>query len=493
MDILNLKIGSSLKNGMYIIEKILLRSHYFFCYEGTSLDTHSKYFQKKVFIKEFSIEKNVLESQDTFLKHKNIFFENATKVHSFQAIPNVPYLIDTLQENGTVYIVSEFMEGTSLFEYVKQRIVLPQSNALKYYHKIKDTIDCLHTHDYFHNNITPENIFIDAKGELFITGFKLVPSLPPNITYDVTKLESMKHYIIYRNTYKKRDEYSLCAVLYYMVEGTAPPIITKQNNELLFHNNFISEETKHIIREGMLFDIHHSKNIIHTIKSIKKNDESVLNESVLYGVTDTNSNTSDAAELATQNNNTIFSQWIISFAIMVLSIVFLFLLGDIIKGYKKHSDRQTLVDLYDSLNGDTWINNTKWKSENPLEEWYGVTTGVYGKVVRLELSGNNMSGTISPSIQYLKHIKVINFSENKIKGTIPDAMALLNNIQKIDISWNFFTGNIPDSLFTIPSLEFLDVSHNLLNKTEYPFIWNNKEMIENSFHERIRKKKENKF
>ena len=38
------------------------------------------------------------------------------------------------------------------------------------------------------------------------------------------------------------------------------------------------------------------------------------------------------------------------------------------------SDRDALVALYNATNGPTWANNTNWLSDEPLGEWYGVTT-----------------------------------------------------------------------------------------------------------------------
>ena len=35
------------------------------------------------------------------------------------------------------------------------------------------------------------------------------------------------------------------------------------------------------------------------------------------------------------------------------------------------SDREALIALYDSTGGDNWNNNTNWKSDKSLGEWYG--------------------------------------------------------------------------------------------------------------------------
>ena len=37
-------------------------------------------------------------------------------------------------------------------------------------------------------------------------------------------------------------------------------------------------------------------------------------------------------------------------------------------------DRDALVALYNATDGDNWTNNTNWLSDEPLGQWYGVTT-----------------------------------------------------------------------------------------------------------------------
>ena len=48
------------------------------------------------------------------------------------------------------------------------------------------------------------------------------------------------------------------------------------------------------------------------------------------------------------------------------------------------TDREILELFYDATDGDNWRSNTNWKTDAPLNEWYGVTaTG--DTVTRLDL------------------------------------------------------------------------------------------------------------
>lgn len=55
--------------------------------------------------------------------------------------------------------------------------------------------------------------------------------------------------------------------------------------------------------------------------------------------------------------------------------------------------REALIKLYESTNGDNWINNDNWCSDKPITEWYGVEN-LYYKGYKISLSSNNLTGKI---------------------------------------------------------------------------------------------------
>ena len=59
-------------------------------------------------------------------------------------------------------------------------------------------------------------------------------------------------------------------------------------------------------------------------------------------------------------------------------------------------DRDVLVALYNATNSASWTYKTNWLSDKPLSEWYGVTTDAYGRVTELNITHNQLSGSIPP-------------------------------------------------------------------------------------------------
>ena len=44
-------------------------------------------------------------------------------------------------------------------------------------------------------------------------------------------------------------------------------------------------------------------------------------------------------------------------------------------------DRENLVNFYEATDGENWDDNTNWKSEEPLGQWFGVDTDENGEVL----------------------------------------------------------------------------------------------------------------
>lgn len=79
-------------------------------------------------------------------------------------------------------------------------------------------------------------------------------------------------------------------------------------------------------------------------------------------------------------------------------------------------ERERLIELYNSTNGDTWIDKTNWCSEKPLNEWYGIKTNDLGCVTAINLSNNNLTGYAQVDFDDFSSLTSFNIDNNKIKG-----------------------------------------------------------------------------
>ena len=68
------------------------------------------------------------------------------------------------------------------------------------------------------------------------------------------------------------------------------------------------------------------------------------------------------------------------------------------------TDRAALVTLYNATSGDNWANNDNWLSNAPIGEWHGVTTDSDGRVTRLWLARNQLTGSIPAELGNLANL-----------------------------------------------------------------------------------------
>lgn len=130
------------------------------------------------------------------------------------------------------------------------------------------------------------------------------------------------------------------------------------------------------------------------------------------------------------------------------------------------TDWDILVALYDATNGDNWTNNDNWCTDVPLSEWYGVTMGYYHneKVAFLDLSDNNLTGTIPEEIENLD-LSFLNLRNNQLTGEIPASIGNVSTLYYLNIANNKLTGSIPSELGKLANLEYCYLFGNQLEGT----------------------------
>ena len=129
-------------------------------------------------------------------------------------------------------------------------------------------------------------------------------------------------------------------------------------------------------------------------------------------------------------------------------------------------DKDALIALYDATDGDNWHRKTNWKSDKPLDEWYGVTTNTEGRVTELRLYRNRLSGSIPSDLGSLSNLQSLNLIYNHgLSGEIPSELSSLNNLQRMDLSGNSLSGEIPSELSNLNNLQRMDLRDNDLSGT----------------------------
>ena len=129
------------------------------------------------------------------------------------------------------------------------------------------------------------------------------------------------------------------------------------------------------------------------------------------------------------------------------------------------TEEGALIALYQATDGDNWVSNQNWLSNRPIGTWHGVITDENDRVVELDLSENDLNGTIPSELGYLTYLEVLYLSENQLSGTIPSALGILSNLIELSLWSNELTGIIPPELGKLANLEMMYLGDNELSGT----------------------------
>ena len=126
-------------------------------------------------------------------------------------------------------------------------------------------------------------------------------------------------------------------------------------------------------------------------------------------------------------------------------------------------DRAALEALYNATGGADWTDKTSWLSAEPLSSWHGVTTDGDGRVTKLELENNGLSGETPVELGNLGNLQTLNLSQNTLSGEIPEELGNLANLQDLTLWVNTLSGEIPVELGNLANLLRLDLAQNTLS------------------------------
>ncbi len=129
------------------------------------------------------------------------------------------------------------------------------------------------------------------------------------------------------------------------------------------------------------------------------------------------------------------------------------------------SERNALIDLYNSTNGATWNTRTNWNGLAGTEcTWYGVICDVGEMTVEyVNMDSNNLTGTLPSTLANLTNLRGLGLTRNySLGGPIPATLATLANLVGLELSFNRLTGSIPAALGGMPSLTALGLNDNQL-------------------------------
>ncbi|MEX0720964.1 MAG: T9SS type A sorting domain-containing protein [Balneolaceae bacterium] len=134
-------------------------------------------------------------------------------------------------------------------------------------------------------------------------------------------------------------------------------------------------------------------------------------------------------------------------------------------------DRDALMAIYAATNGDDWLDNSGWGTDDPVSSWVGIS-GVANvgteaepewRVVNIEMPRNNMTipGHIPPEIEDLEYLENFEWDVNLLEGQLPAELANLEYLQFILVRTNLLSGTVDwDAFAQMPNMEQFRIRDN---------------------------------
>ena len=141
--------------------------------------------------------------------------------------PNIVGVYDVGQSQEMNYIVMEYVEGTDLKDYIRQRGALHPIEVVRIMMQIVSAIAAAHQNRIIHRDIKPQNILIDREGNVKITDFGIAVALSDTSLTQTNTLLGSVHYLSPEQARGgmatiQTDIYALGIVLYELLTGRVP-------------------------------------------------------------------------------------------------------------------------------------------------------------------------------------------------------------------------------------------------------------------------------
>ncbi len=131
--------------------------------------------------------------------------------------------------NSTPYLITELIDGESMRDLLKERVLLPPEESIELIRKVADGLAHCHDHGIIHRDLKPENILITSEGQPVILDFGLALTKGAHrVTYaNLSSAAGTPDYMAPEQIEGHRgdqrtDIYALGTMLFEMLTGATP-------------------------------------------------------------------------------------------------------------------------------------------------------------------------------------------------------------------------------------------------------------------------------
>lgn len=236
-------------HGKYLIGKVLGQGGFGITYIGWDIPLARKvaikeYFpsayvsrdtQTSTFLQWYQTE----QSQEAQSQGQEMFLKEARKMNLVDSIPQVVHVLDTFNDNGTAYIIMNYVPGENLAKQIARTGPMSWQAVRTLLLPVADVMEQVHSAGLIHRDLSPDNLMIQPNGDVKI--LDLGASKDLNLHRGVSSMQvakggfsPMEQYVMRGNSGPWSDVYSLAATMYFALTGVVPPsAVERMDNDTL--------------------------------------------------------------------------------------------------------------------------------------------------------------------------------------------------------------------------------------------------------------------
>lgn len=191
-----LPMGTELQGGKFTVGKVLGRGGFGITYKGAH-----KRLQRPVAIKElfpeFATRSGTRVTVATgrtegFRREQESVVQEARIIANLNS-RNIVDVHDVFHENGTVYIVMEYLEGPTLEQEIERLGQLPAGGVVRVTDEVCDALDTMHRTNLLHRDVKPANILLARDGRAVLIDFGSAREFESSKTQTHTRLVTLNY------------------------------------------------------------------------------------------------------------------------------------------------------------------------------------------------------------------------------------------------------------------------------------------------------------
>ena len=223
--------------GKYLVGYALGQGGFGITYVGWDINLELKvaikeYYPEGCVSRELTMQSTVIPLRGTsgeyFLYGREKFVQEAKALAKFTGTPGVVNVRDFFTENGTAYIVMDFVDGRTMKQLAEANGGrLPAQTVLQMIYPVILALQKVHAAGLLHRDISPDNIMVRTDGSAVLLDFGAARQISASGEHSNTV--NVKHGFAPEEQYREHGEqgpwtdvYALSATIYRMVTGVTP-------------------------------------------------------------------------------------------------------------------------------------------------------------------------------------------------------------------------------------------------------------------------------